>query len=148
MCFGTHACICDNGYFKVAYDMPLVQYQGYPGHKATLLEYLRYQYAKEEEDRKNEQSTDQAEEEEKCKKWEWSDLPDRFNDFKCYHGWHYFSFFGTILILVGILATSIYYCRMLSCCKRCCCKVCKHEDEEDEDSKVTPLNVTTGVVEM
>ena len=61
-------------------------------------------------------------------------MPERATDFRCYEGFHYFTFIGVVLVLSGIIATIIYYCRMLRCCMRCCCECCKHKVDDDEKS--------------
>mmetsp|Transcript_19117 Transcript_19117/g.23644 ORF Transcript_19117/g.23644 Transcript_19117/m.23644 type:complete len:102 (+) Transcript_19117:716-1021(+) len=91
----------------------------YSGDKNSLRLYAVEKFRQEQEAAK--EAAKVAEElAAECKEWKWDDLPERFNDFKCYHGWHYFIFIGCILGMMIIICAFVFYCRQLKCCQRYC----------------------------
>ena len=51
---------------------------------------------------------EQETEEKDCKEWQWEDMPDRWNDFRCYHGWQYF-LFVYFISLICILICCFFF---------------------------------------
>ena len=96
----------------------------YSGDQDSLLFFAREQFRLAAEAKRLAELA-AMEKEKECKEWEWSDMPDRWNDFDCYHGWHYFVFICIALVLMIIICCCAVFCSKCPCCKK------KEENEDD-----------------